>query len=281
MLLRDAVGLTLESAREAQDLLLAYLFRAARAFDLYTLAETPRAEGIRYDYGHVHPDLVAQWRAGLATDVALVRALEAVTPSPTDLLTSITLYDEYRRTLDSDAPYTFVFTQQSHPDVIHRFKATGQLDLPLTLADLRPNRSEVKVTGVRIRLTGITTPNSATFSCIVGHDGISQQRRWSTGDVVTTILRPSTDSIELPLVGPSVYQGAFIVPDHFTGEIKLRCFGRGIAAGWTIRIDATTGPVDLTNLSEIRIEIENDAKLGTGARRVIDMPGVLTVGEGG
>ena len=260
MKLRDAAWHALDSARETQDLLLAYIFRAARALDLYTLAETPWAERIRYDYGHVHPDLAANWRDGLVTDAELVQALTAVTPKP-DTATFKSEYDKYRQDLESDAPFTFVFTQPSHPDVIDRFKDTRTLYLPVTLANLRSDRYEIKVTGVRVRLTGITIPNSATFSCTVAHSGTSQQRRFVTGEVATNISGPSIDSIELRLVTPFVYQGEFIVPDGFDGEIKLRCFGRGVAADWTISIDAMTGSVDLTNLSEVRIEIENDAKI--------------------
>lgn len=260
MILREAAWHALDSAREVQDLLLVYIFRTARALDLYTLSKTKWVENIRYDYGHVHPDLAANWRDGLLTDAELVRALNEVTPLP-DTAAFLSEYDDYRQNLESDAPYTFVFTQQSHPSVIRQFKETSRLFLPVTLDGLRSNRYEIKVTGVRLRLTGITVPNNATFSCEIIHSGTSHQRRFLIGDVVTETLRPSIDSIELRLVTPSVYEGSFIASDGFDGEIRLRCFGRGVAADWTIIIDEMTGPIDLTNLSEARIEIENDAKI--------------------
>jgi hypothetical protein len=287
-----AAALTVvQTARAAQDLLLQYVFMAARALEIYTLSYPPRRGAlpnvdlednsgrVNYAYGYLHPDVEADYRDGKIDHVQFIRALNASMPT-IESLRYLDAYTSYRARgsgLGPGSVYTAAFNRTAHPTVIAEFQKSGTLFFSVRPEDLPSNRYEAKVTSVRLKLSGVTAGPS--FSCLVKHGGRSTQR-WlpasSAGanpPIAVQVLRPSVDAVVLRRseANQTTYAGeAQVIDPGQDQQIVLRCWGRGVAADWTVSVERDAGgrvPIDLSKVAAIEVEIAYDSFLHTAAAK--------------
>ncbi|KAB8140042.1 hypothetical protein F8S13_25545 [Chloroflexia bacterium SDU3-3] len=228
-----------------------YMFFAARSLEIYTLADL--SGEIRYDYGFIQPDLEQDYLDGFRSRADYLSRINA-SISAMIILNYRLRYDSYF--LGHSWTHDTLFRSFSSPALLEQFRQTRTLSFALGLADLPSSRYEAKVTGVRLSLVGATA-NAPSISCVVRHSGSFAEKRLSDGAAVNMLLRP-----RVAVVPAS--QGALAYTGSVTGlsPKELDFWGRGVAAGWMLLVEAeeiASKQIDLSALTKIEVELSYDA----------------------
>ena len=250
----EGVALTLiRSAQGYMDVLIKYAFFAARALEIYTLADM--SDEIRTDYGYIHPDVEQDYADGLLPLSQLIGEYTTSWSRFVDIINYRNAYDSYFGS--SDKVDDKVFLSIKILAVLAQFRQTQNLVLTVNLADLPPTRFEAKVTYVLLSLTGAAA-NVPAISCLVTHGGQYTMRK-RDGSLAGLILKPRVTVVQTAKSGIS-----FIGVRIGANPDDLSFWGRGVAATWTIAIEPdemSRREVDLSGLSAIEVEIGYEAFL--------------------
>jgi hypothetical protein len=282
------------TAQRYYDMLGRYVFKAARAVEIYSLTDTSHL--IRFDFGFIHPDIERDEEEGFITPSELADAyLSAVQTIPVFDLHELDAYDRNlgRQTSgiklltfegallnsfknsSSSKPVSAVpdlphiiglpFNLKPHPGmpesitrttdrdqlILFKVKPKPRLVFTIGLGDLPDYHYEVKVATARISLIGATAA-TPSISCRLMHLGNGQQKRYDTGEVVESYLRPRFDTVAADrktLTAEATMRGSSD-PHAFTNF-----WGRSLAATWELTLEEQSQEqVDLSGLTRIDIE---------------------------
>lgn len=278
--IRRGVLAAVQHARSIRDRLLWRVFNAARALDLYTLGYPSNSQTseyvdlrspntlVRYDWGYLHPDDEAAYLDGRLLHPEFQQRVRQ-SMAEIESLEYEDAHTHYREKRSSRILPGAVVTYP-RPDkpaevqmAVKSFRDDKRLFFALTPADLRTGRHEAKVSGLRLTLTGVKAQTS--FGCLIRHNGRSQQR-WLPGEnatppVAEQLLPPAIDPIEMQPTGVTgVFSGAAVLTQPGEDQsLLLQSYGRGVAAEWTVELEPRTSGVDVTQLSDIKVEIEYES----------------------
>ncbi|HEY7211880.1 MAG TPA: YncE family protein [Bryobacteraceae bacterium] len=273
--LRAATEQTLRRAQKTLSLIASFQFRLVRALDLYTLAslrgdarfvQGTESALMRYDYGYVPPDLLADYAQSDTKDIATANALLTALNSSFDAYQVSLDVRELRRKFRLELGGRLngigepvVFTKDS--PALAQFKSEGRLPFRIALDDIS-FAYEAKVQNVKVKLTGVTPQgNSPTIlNVLVRRPGATEHRwhpdRHLTPESVTQWLAPGPefsgrDALTLTQEGAdgnaaTIFSGQTPVNEDVDKHISLQCFGTGVAGDWEISL---LEPGDLPRLS--------------------------------
>jgi hypothetical protein len=244
--LESAARTLIRTAHRYADILMKYAFLAARALEIYTLADM--SDEIRFDYGHVNPEDEAE--------LPLLQRIALYTQS-WERFAGIVVYEDRFASYFSrgDLVHDSVFVSITDPATIADFKVSQTLHLPVSLGDLLPGRFEAKVEGVAVSLTGATAASPA-ITCTVEHAGAFKERQVD-GTIVDMTLQPRRSDVLSIASGGALTGGA-----RGCGPIDLSYWGRGVAATWYVVVEPgvmQANGVDLSSLSAIDVRLDYQA----------------------
>ncbi|MEJ7681344.1 MAG: hypothetical protein WKG06_26540 [Segetibacter sp.] len=242
----EQVSLSLiKMAQYYMNILIKYAFYGARTLEIYALKNKSRE--IRYDYGYIHPDNEANYKAGLLPLVNLIGLYRTSWSNFADLITYRVQYDNYFSTGDWVSDYHRIsFTDDN---ILQSFKKKPELNFTIKIKDLPKTRYEAKVTSVYIAFIGAAS-KSNTIASIIEHSGrYSEKKRNNT--VVNVMLKPRS-AVVMAKTTPLESSGGVVVIPGITADFS----GKGVAAGWHLYIEDSEikkGEVNFDNLTEIQI----------------------------
>lgn len=215
----------LRSAQRQIDILARNAFLALRALEVYT--DVDLSESVRFDYGHVHPDMEQDGIDGLLPINDVVNALRLSWSQYPDL---VNLRDRYVQHFASrDFVRDTLRVTISDAETVDSFKVERRARLLLRLDDLPSRRYEAKAVGVRVALIGASAAGGA-MSVVVTHSGVWQSAL-RDGSVAEQTLEPRSAVVSASLE-PLTTDGGPATPDGKTGF-----WGRGVASSWTIEVE--------------------------------------------
>jgi len=250
----EQVALTLiRNAQGYMDVLIKYAFFAARALEIYTLADL--SNEIRADYGYIHPDIEQDYQDRLLPLAQIIGAYQTSWSRFVDIVNYRNSFDNYFGS--SNKVNDKVFLSFTDPLLLAQFRQSPNLLVTVDLQDLPPTRFEAKVIYVLLSLTGATA-NVPAISCLIEHGGrFTTQKR--DGSTASLLLRPRLTVVQTAKTGIT-YTGVRIG----NSPRDLSFWGRGVATTWTVSIEPdemTRRQIDLAGLSAIEIEIGYEAFL--------------------
>jgi hypothetical protein len=236
--------------RDYLDYFLWYGFRRDRAFDLYTLAEPPRAPRFRFDYGYLHPDLEedAFFALGRRDPARVLDLVEAYHKSlarfdPAALREE---YDDYWNNLGFEGHVAVPITD---PVALDGLKGSKVVSFDVPIGTFSPS-TELKIWRTEVALIGATVdPNHEWVQVELEHCGDATNLRHDKTSVV--IKAPPRRELS-----PAQVHG--INPNDLDERTKQQFWGRSPAARWRIRIpeeDAAAAGLDLSGLTQIQLAI--------------------------
>jgi hypothetical protein len=239
--------------RQFQDYLdyfLWYGFRRDRAFDLYTLADPPRAPRFPFDYGYLHPDLKedAFFALGRRDPARVLDLVEAYVKSlalfdPAALREE---YDDYWNHLGFEGHVAVPITD---PVALSGLKGSKVVSFDVPISTFSPS-TELKIWRTEVSLIGASVdPNHDWVQVELEHCGDATNLRHDKTSVV--IKAPPRRELS-----PAQVQG--INPNDLDESSKQQFWGRSPAARWRIRIpeeSAAAAGLDLSGLSQIQLAI--------------------------
>lgn len=247
---RQAGLLAISIAQTGADALNSMIFRAARAVEILTLE--PQTKNVVTDAGMLSPETWWRYNEKQITDAELAGLLTAS-------------WGRLLQPIDIQQDYLAYFQQPHDQDVLTRifrpgdpqfasFMATGRLDFDVDAERIPSGRADAKTRSVRLALVGAEHPSGA-ISCEVRHGGMYTQRR-RDGEVHVQLLQAQTSTRDAQFTRLVTETGG-VVDLPLTAPLSLRFWGRGIGGSWTITMveDQQNAAVDLSNLSEIQVEI--------------------------
>ena len=244
--LESAARTLIRTAQRYADILMKYAFLAARALEIYTLADM--SDEIWFDYGYVNPEDEA--------DLPLLQQITLYTQSWARFAGVVAYEDRFasyfRR---GDIVHDSFFASITDAATIADFKVSQTLHLPVALSALLPERFEAKAEGVAVSLTGATAASPA-ITCTVEHAGAFQERGLD-GTVADSRFGHVDRTCYQPCSGGALAGGA-----RGCGPIDLGYWGRGVAATWYVVIEPgvmRANGVDLSNLSAIDVRLDYQA----------------------
>ncbi|WP_153800456.1 hypothetical protein [Foetidibacter luteolus] len=244
-----------------------YAFFAARALEIYTLAD--KSTSIRFDYGFIHPDKEADYKMGLLRLSALITMYQQSWSQFANIITYKEQYDNYFNTGNWVNDYHRISITDSA--ALAEFRNTKKLNLNIRLADLPPTRYEAKVDSVYIAFIGATSV-SGTVTTIVEHAGSFQQKK-RNGTLYQANLNPRS-GVALAKTTPLQSNGG--IPGNAGSEADFR--GRGLAAHWHLTVEQSeiqTGNVNFNNLTEIQVWFGYESFLVSQAASQLVKDGLL------
>jgi hypothetical protein len=228
-----------------------YGFRRDRAFDLYTLADPPKAQRFRFDYGYLSPDLEENAFFALGRkDPARVLGLVTAYVKSLTLFDPATLREEYDEYWSKLAFEGHVAVSVTDPAVLQGLEGSGMASFDVPLAQFSPS-TELKIGRAEIALIGAATvPDHNWVQVELEHCGDAENHR-SNGTLVT---------VKAPVrreLSPAQVHG--INPDDLDESEKQVFWGRSPAARWRVRIPAnaaTEAGLDLSGLTAIQLSVK-------------------------
>jgi hypothetical protein len=243
----------IRSAQGYMDILSKYAFFAARALEIYTLADL--SNQIRMDYGYIHPDIEQDYQDRLLPLAQLIGAYQTSWSRFVDIVTYRNSFDNYfdngNRVNDK------VYLSFTDPLLLAQFRRSPNLQVTVDLQDLPPTRFEAKTIYVLLSLTGAAA-NVPAISCLVEHAGQFMARK-GNGATGSLQLRPRPTVVQTAKSGIA-YTGVRIG----ARPRDLSFWGRGVATTWNVSIEPdemTRRQIDLSALSAIELEIGYEAFL--------------------
>lgn len=264
--LLKAVALNLiQAARLNIDVLLTDLFKAERSVEIYCLQD--QSNRVFFDIGYVNPDVEQDYREGYdLLGTGLVQALsgswsQALTPS--GLRATYEVYFAQANLVTNILPLAF-----TDADALAKFQQTKTLAFQVELSDLPNNIFEAKTQAVYISLVGASSP-AGIASCTVMHSSLYRQKRRPNAanpptNVDTQPLQAHS-AIEIAPYTPLQPGGVQLTPGNpLTTPQVLSFWGRGVAGGWSLTLEAqdnNRNVVNLSTLSQIQVWIVYQAFL--------------------
>lgn len=239
------------------DIIIKYIFFAARALQLFSLSNT--LADISFDYGYVDPDLendafrsLSRPRDQRGGSAKALRLLEAYLASWQRLPDILVLRDRFESYAASgQVTHDVLVSSVSDPASLKLFRETNELSFVLDLGGLPPSRYEDKVESVFVALVGATTKNPGV-TCILEHAGQWTSRR-RDGTQTTQRLSPRRTAV---LGATSRREAHWLTFQRERTDAGF--FGRGVATTWRLaleRHEADTNSIDLATMSEILVGI--------------------------
>jgi hypothetical protein len=244
--LESAAQTLIRTAQQYADILMKYAFLAARALEIYTLADL--SNEIWFDYGYVNPEDEA--------DLPLLQRITLYMQSWARFAGVVAYEDRFASYFSrGDIVHDSFFASITDAATLANFKVSQTLHLPVALSALLPGRFEAKAEGVAVRLTGATAATPA-ITCTVEHAGAFQELGLDA-TVADFALRPRRSDVLSTLSGGALAGGA-----RGCGPIDLGYWGRGVAATWYVLIEPgvmRANGVDLSNLTAIEVRLDYQA----------------------
>jgi hypothetical protein len=262
--LDSAARTLMSSVQSVINLICKWAFFAARALEIYTLADL--SSGIRYDYGYIHPDIEQDWNEGLSKVGSAGRAeLIAAYENSWQKFLGIATYADSYLSYFSSGNLVRDIHQLSFTDatVLANFKQTADLQFTVDLLDLPVNHFESKVEVVNVSLIGVNA-RTTVLPCTVEHAGKCALKK-RDGTEIDMFLHPHPTivfSTGKPL-GPDNLTPP--LTDPLIGPRTIAFWGRGVATTWHLVLqqdDITKYAVDLAGLTEIQVWIGYQCFLG-------------------
>jgi hypothetical protein len=253
--LRQLGDMIMTLVRRAQgyiDVILKYVFFAARALEIYALVN---ASGlVSYDYGFIHPDQEEDgFRALSRGDASKVLALLGQYLSSWSRLPDVLYFrDAYESySMSGQAAHDVCFVSITEKGQLQAFATSQELYLTVDRQQLAPTRFEDKVESVTIGLIGAAAA-APGITCIVEHLGNWTARRRDGSEVVFGL--PPRRAPVLATASRAALDTLAVRPS----EMDLGFWGRGAAANWHIFIEPhemTSNQVDFQNLVAIHVGV--------------------------
>jgi hypothetical protein len=250
--LGDMIRTLVRRAQGYVDVILKYVFFAARALEIYALVDV--SGQLSYDYGYIHPDQEEDGYRALSRgdpDKVLV-LLQQYLSSWSRLPDVLYFRDSYERYSMSGQPaHDVCFVTVTDPGQLQAFQKLHELYLRVDPKQLPPSRSEDKVESVTIGLIGAAAA-APMVTCIVEHQG-QWTARARGGATVDFRLPPRRAPVQA-LLSPAGLDALLARP----ADMDLGFWGRGTAATWRILIEAhetNSNNVDLSKLTAIHVAL--------------------------
>jgi hypothetical protein len=257
MALGELIRSVLERTQGYVDIIIKYIFFAARALQLFSLSDAPA--DISFDYGYVDPDVendafrsLSRPRDQRGGSTKALRLLEAYLSSWQRLPDILVLRDRFESYAASgQVAHDVQMLSISDSASLERFRKTNELSFALDLKDLPPSRYEDKVESVFVALVGATTKNPGV-TCVLEHAGQWTSRR-RDGTHTMQRLSPRRTAV---LAATSRRE-----PDWLTfqrQQTDAGFYGRGVATTWRLALEdheMDANSVDLATISEILVGV--------------------------
>jgi hypothetical protein len=171
------------------DFFIAYGFRAARAYDIYTLPKKLEAPGFRFDYGYIEPDTEEDAFFALERgDDGRVTGLLAQYVSSLSSFVPIKLSGQYLSYSESLSTENWNWTITT-PSVISNLKNVGTASFTLAMNSLPTLYTELKIVRAELALIGATTDGDPWVPVWLEHGGNATNRRSDFTEVVVKAPR--------------------------------------------------------------------------------------------
>ena len=228
-----------------------FAFYAARALEIYCLADL--SAKIRFDYGYVHPDVDQDFAYKRLTGAQYAAAYQAAWSNLPTVMDYRQQYLDYFANTPADFTRDIYQSQVTDAVTLAAFIQQRTLEFDIDLTDpALTGRAEAKAETVAVALIG--PHGSTTFvDCLVEHSGVSTQRKVD-GTLVTQYLRPHSTVVQIKFQALTPADlNANPTADPLTAPRSIAFWGRGVATRW--RITISDANVDLSGLTEIQVGI--------------------------
>jgi tetratricopeptide (TPR) repeat protein len=221
-------------------------FWSVRAFDIYTLRETPRWTDFSNGFPHpdVHENSFFLLRRGVGTEATkvLIQLEQVCNDLPTGDLVEELEFERYHSSLGS-----YEITKRiTTPAMISRFRESLEVEFTISAEDLGELLDAIRVDNVQVVLLGATMAVRSTH-CILTHLGRMTVRRTRT-DVFEQSRRPHSAIVKTV---------AAMTELSFPEASKFEFFGRSPEAEWRLVLAAKPDDaVNLDGLTEIQIVLD-------------------------
>ncbi len=159
------------------DFFIAYGFRAARAYDIYTLPEKLETPGFRFDYGYIEPDSEEDAFFALERgDDSRVTGLLGQYVSSLSSFVPAKLSSQYLTYSDSLSTENWNWAITT-PSVISNLKNVGTASFTLAMNSLPTLYTELKIVRAELALIGATTDGDPWVPVWLEHGGDATNRR--------------------------------------------------------------------------------------------------------
>jgi hypothetical protein len=221
-----------------------FSFEAARALDLYTVAQAPRS--IALDLAHIDPDEEdRQFRALRRGDPNAPSTLLSLYVSPQDRILKVGDLVATFQAFDGRLQRDLTFVRVIEADLLNLFQEGREIEIVVSLGQFPDNQRQVKVDNIYVILEGAKAA-VPRINCVVEHLGRSSTRL-EDGRTVDQFVTPLTLDV------PAFKAMADFQRDQ--PQQRLRgFFGRSPAARWRLTpLRDASADIDLTSLKEIQI----------------------------
>ena len=243
-------------ARKYLDIVLEYIFKAARSLEIYMYSNI--THDLRYDFGYVHPDLEEDAYSRLnevnGSENKLIELFTQYSESLSRIVQVVTFRNELENYRDQgqglQRALEVIKLESIH---LQEFQNNHHVGFEIKLEDMPINRFESKLIMIRVGLIGATS--SEPFECILQHFG-SSKIKLIDGSIINRTEKPRTSLIQ---ANTTLDQFNTPLPDISNETLFLQSYwGRSPATTWFLSIEEDVfrnKHVDLSSLSEIRIAL--------------------------
>jgi hypothetical protein len=275
-------------ARRLADIVAEDIFLARRAQEVYELDD---ASSVRFDYGHLHPDLDNDLVVNPLQRVQ--RSLEGVSALPAEVISWNQIFVRLNEAQTSgyDIVHPVLEVVINDAAALDHLRAGGGLKFSLGIgpdpvtATIPATIYELKVDNMHLQLTGASATGAALIW--MQHSG-----HWVVKRRPTAVL-PAPPDVEFMLFSHieafNVAAGTNLtaaIPAQPQSSVEpgppFSFWGRGALADWTLFTDQSATALNLSGLSEVRIAIGCIGLVAHGAvapatLRIAPTPSLLTV----
>jgi hypothetical protein len=171
------------------DFFIAFGFRLARAYDIYTLPAKLETPGFRFDYGYVEPDVEEDAFFALERgDDSRVTGLLGNYVSSLSSFVPAKLSSQYLTYSDSLSTENWNWAITT-PSVISNLKNVGTASFTLAMTSLPTLYTELKIVRAELALIGAATDGHPWVPVWLEHDGDARNRRSDFTEVVVKAPR--------------------------------------------------------------------------------------------
>jgi hypothetical protein len=246
--LAQATDLLIRSARLVVDMVMEDVFLAQRAREIYQL---DRIAGLRFDFGHLHPDV----------DRSLTPATRASSSltSLSGMAIQLLAWDKIFQHLNSaqigfDVIHPQLSLSITDPAKLAEFAGGAALEFGVSLADVPDKMFELKVNAMSLEMLGATSPRSTNIW--ITHSGQWSANRRTDGSVTDLLLLPRS---ELFACSPGVGTLRAKIPANPQSNPEpgppFSFWGRGVATTFRLQV-ARPSVVDLSQLTAINVLLD-------------------------
>jgi hypothetical protein len=246
--LTAATHILIRSARRVIDMVMDDVFLAQRAREIYQLEVVP---GLRFDFGHLHPDLDYT----LPPIERATATLDALSGFAIQVLSWNQIYQQLNSAqIGFDVIHPELSVSITDPAALQAFANGASLEFRIGLADMPEGMFELKVGAMSMSMVGASTTQSANVW--ITHSGDWQTHRRTDGSVASMHLLPRSE-----VFGFSPASGVLAAsipanpqPSSEPGP-PFSFWGRGVATSFRLR-PAQPSPADFSQLSAIHLTFD-------------------------